>query len=94
LPGLVSTLSMAVSYAVSPDYVFLNLLDKTNLASLMGLAIGDANFALYASVSIGAIWSYLLYGLGFARITGSAAVTATLVGLVPPAVQFSLIYFL
>jgi hypothetical protein len=94
LPGLVSTLSMAVSYAVSPDYVFLNLLDKTNLASLMGLAIGDATFALYASVSIGAIWSYLLYGLGFARITGSAAVTATLVGLVPPAVQFSLIYFL
>jgi len=34
LPGLLSTLSMAVSYAASPDYVFLNQLDKTNLASL------------------------------------------------------------
>ena len=94
LPGLLSTLSMAVSYAASSDFVFINLLDKTNLASLKGLAIGDANFALYASVSIGAIWSYLLYGLGFARLTGSSAMTATLVALVPPLVQFSLTYFL
>ena len=94
LPALLSTLSMAVSYAVSPDFVFISLLDKTNLASLLGMAVGDANFSTYASLSIGAIWSYLLYAFGFAYITGSSAATATMVGLIPPAVQFALTYFL
>jgi hypothetical protein len=79
---------------MATEYVYVAFLDKTTLASLMGMGLDHANFDIASSLSVSVIWSYVLYGLGFARITRCSATTAVVVGLIPPAIQFGLTYLL
>jgi hypothetical protein len=92
LPGLLGLLSVALTYALSSDFAYITQLDKTSLSSLLGMSLDSANFDLAAGVSVGAVWSYVLYGMGFARVTRCGVVTAIIVGLIPPAIQFGLTY--
>jgi hypothetical protein len=94
LPSLISLLSVVVSYALASDFIYLGLLDKTALSSLLGMSIESANFDIASAVSVGAIWSFVLYGYGFARITRCGVTAAVIVGLIPPAIQYGLTYFL
>ncbi len=94
LPALLSYLSMALSYATANDYIFLASLDKTSVASLLQTPLNSDLFALYSSLTVASIWSFILYAIGFARITRSSLVTASIVGAIPAAIQYGLAYFL
>jgi hypothetical protein len=94
LPALISFLSITISLVLAEGFVYVAFLDKTALSSLLGMTLEDPNFNLASQLNIATIWSYSLYGIGFARLTRCSAVTATIVALIPPAIQFSLAYFL
>jgi len=94
LPGLLSTISMGISYMAASDFVYLSFLDKTSLSSILGMTIESANYDVATAITAGTVWSYALYGVGFARITRCSAVTATIIGIIPPALHYGLTYIL
>ena len=92
LPGLISALSSVVSMIIAHDFVFITALDKTSLASMLGMTMDSDYYDIASIVSIGTVWSYLLYGVGFAIVTRSSVMTGSIVGVIPPAIHFGLIY--
>ena len=92
LPSLISALSSVVSMIIANDFVFITALDKTSLASILGMTIDSDYYDIASIVSIGTVWSYVLYGVGFAIVTRSSVVTGSIVGVIPPAIHFGLIY--
>ena len=92
LPSLISALSSVVSMIIANDFVFITALDKTSLASILGMTIDSNYYDIASIVSIGTVWSYVLYGVGFAIVTRSSVMTGSIVGVIPPAIHFGLIY--
>jgi len=92
VPGLISVFSMAISWFLANDFVYLTALDQTSLANLLGMTVNSPNFDVFSIFSVGTIWSYALFGIGFAKITRSSAVTATVVGIIPPTIHIGLTY--
>jgi hypothetical protein len=91
LPSLLSVISMGVSYALTvPEFALMQSLDKTSLASVMGLTWEDGHFNVLSTITIGALWSYALYGVGFKALSRCSVTTAVVVGLIPPVLQFGL----
>ncbi|MDN3649887.1 YIP1 family protein [Reinekea marina] len=91
LPSLISLISIAVSYAmVTPGFELFQALDKTSVASIMGLSFDDANFNVLSTLTLGTVWAYVLYGLGFKVLTRCKPITAVVVGVVPALIQFGL----
>lgn len=92
LPSLLSLLSIGVSYAlIIPEFALIQSLDKTSVAALLGLNWNDAYFNMLSTATVGAIWSYVLYGVGFKVLTRCKTATAVIVGLVPVLIQFGLL---
>ena len=92
VPHLLSVISFAASYALSSDYVYLSLLDKTSLANILGLGLTTPHFDLYSAITIGSIWSYALSGYGFFRLVRCSVITAIIVAIIPALLQFGLVY--
>lgn len=94
MPTLLSLLSSGLSYGISDGFIWLGALDKTSLANLLSMDITAANYDVASTLTAAVIWSYVLMAMGFARITRCSAVTATIVGIIPPVIQFGLTYLL
>ncbi len=94
IPGLITLLSMAVSYSLSTEYVYFSALDKTNLASLLGINFTDKSYDFYSTISVASIWCYTLYGYGFYRLVRCSIVSAVVVAVIPAAIHLGLAYFL
>ncbi|MFQ3232077.1 MAG: succinate dehydrogenase/fumarate reductase cytochrome b subunit, partial [Reinekea sp.] len=91
LPSLLSLLSIGVSYAlIVPEFSLIQALDKTSISALLGLTWEDKYFNVLSTATIGALWSYALYGIGFKVLTQCKPVTAVIVALVPVTIQFGL----
>ena len=85
LPALIGLLSMGAAYAVSQGtFVSIEALNQTTLNNvLFHLGPGDSGYALANAVSVGGLWSWVLYTLGFSYLTGGSRVVAALVLAVP-----------
>lgn len=94
LPGLITLLSTGVTYALSDEFLYLTELDKTSLATILGMSYDSANFNLASALTVGNVWSYVLYGVGFSILTRTSTVTTTIVAVIPPAIHFGLTYLL
>lgn len=92
LPAMITLLSTGVTYGLADGFVYLTELDKTSLASLLGMSLEQSNYDLASNVTIANIWSYVLFGVGFSILTRSSAVASTIVALIPPVLHFGLVY--
>ncbi|MDX1474898.1 MAG: YIP1 family protein [Reinekea sp.] len=94
LPGLITILSAAITYALANDFIYVTSLDMTSLASLLGMQMDAPNYDVASGLSLGSIWTYVLYGMGFIRLTRCSISTGVIVAIIPPALQYGLTYFL
>lgn len=96
LPTLLGLISMAVTYAMSSEsYVNLLELNKTSLNNLLlHLNADQAGFSVANSLSLGGIWSWVLYALGYNHITNSHTATGFSIIAVPILIIYSVIFML
>jgi hypothetical protein len=80
LPTLLSVFSIAISYAlIYPDFAPLQSLDTTSFAKLFSLSDANVYFNILSTVTIGSLWSYSLYCIGFKVLTRCKTFTAIIV---------------